>query len=626
MKLGHCKSARQAKTILLARAASPEGAYGRISDKQLRLGALSASAWMRWYPFDRFGLREFPKRTFPMDASMIDLNYPKIRDLFTEYLDPKRSESASFLIWYLENYYRLDKLEAVDSVCDQRGDKGVDGIFVNDADQTITVFQSRIAQDEKSTIGDKSLREFQGTLSQFASADSVTSLVKSAGAAQVASLIKRLDLVQKIGSYELRGEFVSNVEIDTNGRDFLVHAKKLSFVGRNVLLSTYCSDERNPPIHAPARFDIQGIRVSEYIIDGGTKALIAPIKAKELVALDGISDQSLFTYNVRGPLGKTQVNRDIVKSINDKSLHRNFPLFHNGITIIAGDLTATSDTIEVSDYFVVNGCQSLSALYENKGKITDDLIILVKFIRMDPQSVLAKSITEMSNNQNGVKARDFKSNNPIQIRLQNEFTKHYKHEYQLEIKRGEATSAAVISNEIAGLYLMAFDLKEPWSTHKKYQVFEDKYADLFGRREVTADHIVMCQAIMETIADNVKNIKNTLFGKHVIAKYFNLYTVRLILESDALSSELLNNPDKFVRKKINRDKFKTAVGNIVADIVDDLNSSIDDLGDDFDYRSRLRDEAWVSGQSRQIVLDHTKLVRRQKIRSFSQEWQEIHAK
>ena len=54
----------------------------------------------------------------------MDFNYPSILKLFTEYLDPKRSESASFLMWYLEHYYRLDPREAVDSVCDAKGDKG----------------------------------------------------------------------------------------------------------------------------------------------------------------------------------------------------------------------------------------------------------------------------------------------------------------------------------------------------------------------------------------------------------------------------------------------------------------------------------------------------------------------
>jgi hypothetical protein len=53
----------------------------------------------------------------------INLDYPAILDLFPQHLDPKRSQSASFLIWYLENYYRLDTQEAVDSVCDQRGQR-----------------------------------------------------------------------------------------------------------------------------------------------------------------------------------------------------------------------------------------------------------------------------------------------------------------------------------------------------------------------------------------------------------------------------------------------------------------------------------------------------------------------
>ena len=54
--------------------------------------------------------------------------------------------------------------------------------------------------------------------------------------------------------------------------------------------------------------------------------------------LQGISDQSIFDYNVRGALGNTKINKGIVRSIKDKSLHKQFPLFHNGITIVAEDV------------------------------------------------------------------------------------------------------------------------------------------------------------------------------------------------------------------------------------------------------------------------------------------------
>lgn len=235
------------------------------------------------------------------------------------------------------------------------------------------------------------------------------------------------------------------------------------------------------------------------------------MRASELVALDGIADQSIFTYNVRGPLGRTKVNKDISKTIHEKAKHKSFPLFHNGITIIAGELDVSWDEINANDYFVVNGCQSLTALYANKKHITDDLKILTKFIKMDAGSPLAKDITEISNNQNGVKSRDFKSNHSEQIRLQNEFRTVFKNEFAFEIKRGEPDSSGIIiSNETAGLYLMAFDLKEPWATHRKYEVFEDKYAMIFARPETTAHRIVLCQSIITVIKAKLPGIKNKL--------------------------------------------------------------------------------------------------------------------
>lgn len=132
---------------------------------------------------------------------MLNLNYPHLLDLFKEHLDPKRTESASFLIWYLENYYRLDSLEAIDSVCDKKGDKGVDGIYVNDNDMTINIFQSKISQSSDSTIGDTTLKEFYGTLSQFSDQITITNLINTGGDAEVVRLVKRLDLINKIKTH-----------------------------------------------------------------------------------------------------------------------------------------------------------------------------------------------------------------------------------------------------------------------------------------------------------------------------------------------------------------------------------------------------------------------------------------
>ena len=159
---------------------------------------------------------------------VVKVDYPELLNNFPEHRDPKRSESASFLIWYLERYYRLDAQEAVDAVCDQGGDKGIDGIFINDNDQTITVFQSKISQKSNSTIGDASLRDFLGVLQQLKSKESVEHLLKSAGNAQVAALIKRVALIDRLSTHEVRGEFVVNIDLDANGKKFLDGYPRLS--------------------------------------------------------------------------------------------------------------------------------------------------------------------------------------------------------------------------------------------------------------------------------------------------------------------------------------------------------------------------------------------------------------
>ena len=555
---------------------------------------------------------------------MIDLEYPALLRLFPQHLSPKRSESASFLIWYLENYYRLDTLEAVDAVCDQNGDKGVDGIYLNEADNTIDVFQSRISQKRASSVGDVSLKEFFGTLSQFGSKASLENLVRTAGEAHVGRLIKRLDLLPKIESYDIRGIYLCNLDLDANGSAYLGTVPNIVFVGKTKLESTYISDKRNEPISSPVVFDVAGFSVAEYIVDANTRAIIVPVKAKELSALRGIADQSLFDRNVRGSLGNTKVNRDIVASIRDPSVHKLFPLFHNGITVICQQMTQTAEKITFDGYFVVNGCQSLNSLFDNKAALTDNLRVLTKIIQMDVASDLAERVTRYSNNQNGVKARDFKSNNTIQVRLQNEFGLHYHDRFCLEVKRGEnLPGGEMISNEDAGLYFMAFDLKEPWGTHRKYQVFDEKYADIFGRPEVNADRIVFCHTLMCCIQDATHKLNNQLFGKYALTRYALLYILRLILEEDEIGKDMISTPRRYVRDATAQQRLRECLKSIVNDIIIDVNGEVEPFGDDFDYRDKLRDSQWIQTMAQAVVGNYLKLVQRGRIQSLTAEWKKM---
>ena len=551
-----------------------------------------------------------------------DFTYPTILDAISPYAAPGRSESASFLIWYLVNIYRLDELEAVDAVCDQKGDKGVDGIYVNEGSGTIDVFQCRVFQTDKK-VGDTALKEFAGTLTQFASVESVEHLIQTAGDIALTRLIKRVNLAALLPSYQVRGIFLTNCDTDGNGEAFLKHVTNIDFEGPAQISEAYVSDKKDALQQGNAEFDITGLLRAKYVVDKDTHTVIAPVLASELVALKGIEDQSLFSLNVRASLGNTKVNRDIVASIKDKQLHKLFPLFHNGVTVLAESVDSTEDKIAIKNYFVVNGCQSLNALFRNSKELTDDLRVLTKFIQVPADSKLSELITTYSNNQNGVKARDFKSNSPIQTRLQNEMRKNFHDRYVYEVKRGEPLAGGeLISNENAGLYLIAFDLQEPWITHRKYQIFDEKYVDIFGRPEVTAARIVFCHELIKQIRSRVDGLKNQLVGKYVLTQFFLLYTLRRIFDSDQFGRKLIQDPAYFVDQD-RLENLQKFIGYLLDGLMIDFNLETENLPEDFDYRGKLRDKDYITKLANELISSYLKDIKRGKAKQLDVLWESI---
>jgi len=551
----------------------------------------------------------------------LNVDYPNILEQIKDYLVVGRTESASFLMWYLEKYYRLDPLEATDSVCDNKNDKGIDGIFINEATQTIEIFQAKLAQSASKTQGDKQLREFIGTIDQFRSKERLVSMIESAGRAEVVTLISRLNLLEKLEAYNVRGIFVANIDIDQNGQDYIDSSDQIDFVGKKELEETYISDSKAVTRQSGFCFDVSDVDFASHFVDGDTKAYIVPLKANQLVNLEGIQDQSIFDYNVRGSLGNTKINKGIVKSIKDNNLHKKFPLFHNGITIVADKVEADNGVLQLENFYVVNGCQSLTSLFANQKFLSDELKILTKIIQVKTDSELASQITEYSNSQNGVKPRDFKSYNQIQIRLQNEISEKFP-KYFYEIKRGELApeNKEIISNELTGIYLMSFDLMEPWGTHRKYQVFEDAYNKLFARPDVNAAKIIFLHTLAKVINEKIAEVKNPMLAKYVLTKYLIIYIVKLIMETDALGKRLVNLPSNLIKDDRDVATLSKSLNTVVEDVITDINADIGDLDEDFDYKSKLRDERWVKELAKGIVATHQKLVRRGTIETFEEVW------
>lgn len=141
-------------------------------------------------------------------------------------------------------------------------------------------------------------------------------------------------------------------------------------------------------------------------IDGVKSAIYTILPFKEFIKI--IEDEngklkSIFDDNIRGFLGikDNNVNQDIVKTLEDGRCSE-FCILNNGVTIIVEEISGANMTITLTNYQIVNGCQTSNVLYECRGiDGIENVYVPVKIIETDNYKVQVK-VTRATNNQTEV--------------------------------------------------------------------------------------------------------------------------------------------------------------------------------------------------------------------------------
>lgn len=120
---------------------------------------------------------------------------------------------------------------------------------------------------------------------------------------------------------------------------------------------------------------------------------------KLIVGENGEIRKNVFYDNVRDYQGDNEVNLEIAETI--KSASDKFILLNNGVTIICKKLSNLRNKFTLTDYQIVNGCQTSHVLYYNKEFITGTLQIPIKLIEtLDEDTV--NNIIKATNRQTEV--------------------------------------------------------------------------------------------------------------------------------------------------------------------------------------------------------------------------------
>lgn len=485
-----------------------------------------------------------------------------------------RTLSAALLAWFLETVWRIEPEAVVDSICDGTGDKGIDGIVVDEELSEIAVFQTKHRDNARVTQGDADLRTFKGVDVYFQDPASVDNLMRSGPNAELQNLITRLGIRERIeeGFHLTRLVFVTNALLDVAGSDYVRTVEDADLpleVWDRSRLAPVAARTASPDLLAGS-VNLK-LSTSPVIHDlgGGTRLAVGLVPAPELVRLPGIGDLSIFDRNVRLGVGKTRINRELAKTISDSEEHTLFPAYHNGLTLLTHEFQTSGKKLKLDGVSVVNGCQSLLALNDNRAAVTPELQVLVKVVQLADDRDLADKITYRANNQNPVNIRDQRATDRIQRDLQAEVRALYGHRLFYAIRTGETpTAPETLDNRTAAQLVMAVYVRQPWNAVRKLRLFDQEYHTVFTKT-VDAHKLMLLHLVDKAITQQRDALRLDLKSSFASVRFAIAYLVAETLRLSPQGELLLDQPGRWLPQQ--EADVTSALDVLAADVTESVN-------------------------------------------------------
>jgi hypothetical protein len=254
--------------------------------------------------------------------------------------------------------------------------------------------------------------------------------------------------------------------------------------------------------------------------DANWELYATAVQARWLYDLYKKYGTNLLSANVREYLGSRVVDNNINNGIRctarDKPEH--FLVFNNGITALTNRFNpilhnkAKASHLTFNGISIVNGAQTIGAIGNLESPPNDKAMVQIRFIKCNnPETV--QDIVRFNNSQNKIAAPDFRSNDPIQRRLTEEFKSIPEMVYVARrgglsdiIQRQTGNSLPSVT---AGQALAAFHGEPGIAYHEKTHMWEDDnlYSTYFNS-QTTAKHILFAYSLLKSVEIKKLNLIN----------------------------------------------------------------------------------------------------------------------
>jgi archaellum component FlaF (FlaF/FlaG flagellin family) len=309
------------------------------------------------------------------------------------------------------------------------------------------------------------------------------------------------------------------------------------------------------------------------------QSYIGSIPVKDYLELITNNDnqlaKGLFYDNVRDYQGENKVNKEITETLRSHSNQALLSIMNNGITIIAKKVEPIGSKMKLTDFQIVNGCQSSHVLFENKIFLNDNTHIVLKIIETIDSNITNK-IIRATNRQTEVKDEAFESLKSYHKNLQEFYTAKsklntmplfYERRSKEYVNRPDIKPTQIITLSYQIKSYVATHLNQPHSIHRYFgEILESYKAKLFNGKDDYWSYYLSSVII---------NKLDRILKKHTYSKYkIYKYQIALIIYKMTIVMKNKNKIDDMITVINDTAQLKPILLNAI-DIIEAINEQVD---------------------------------------------------
>lgn len=157
---------------------------------------------------------------------------------------------------------------------------------------------------------------------------------------------------------------------------------------------------------------------------------------RKIIIDDTDNMKSVYDDNIRDYLQQDDnpVNKDINDTLQEGRFEQ-FSILNNGVTVVAEHITGAGDNFTITNYQIVNGCQTSHVLFENRTvKGISNVFIPLKIIVTNDDKIKSQ-ITRATNNQTAVGVEQLEALTEFQKNLELFYNALPSDDYKLYYER-----------------------------------------------------------------------------------------------------------------------------------------------------------------------------------------------